>query len=363
MPRPTVAEIDIKALANNWSVITGIQNSSAIIPVIKANAYGHGVAAFSQAFQSWGVNRVAVALLEEAEELRRVGFRGSILVLGPFSSTDIPLAQHVGIIPMASDKQFLFDLGQGGFVGDIHVKWDTGMNRLGLAENDVDWLRETLQRFPQLKMQALCTHLLKGEDLGQADGFSESQIQKFLRIEAQFPAVKERHLFNSDGFFANQKSARLPSTYGSRPGISLYGYSSVVSDATKKLRPVMTLKTKIVHLIDVRRGGTVSYNATWTASRDSRIAILPIGYADGYPRILSNKGQVFVRGKVVPLVGTVCMDYLMIDVSDVENADLGDDVELWGNNIPLEQIAKAASSITYELMTALTSRVPRMVLS
>jgi alanine racemase len=358
-----VAEIDLKALANNWSVLSGIQKSSSLTPVIKANAYGHGVAAFAQELQKMGAKRVAVALLEEAEELRRIGYKDPILVLGPFSTSDVPIAQSLGIIPMASDKQFLLNLGQKGFSGEIHVKWDTGMNRLGFAEADVTWLKETLRRFPQLRIQALGTHLLKGDDLGSSNGFSESQIQKFLRIESHFPEVQEKHIFNSDGFFANQMSGRLPFTYGSRPGLSLYGYSGVVSDATKKLKPVMTLKTKIVHLIDVKKGGTVSYNATWTAQRDSKIAILPIGYADGYPRILSNKGQVFVRGKVVPLVGTVCMDYLMIDVTDVEGADQGDDVELWGNNIPLEQIARAAGSITYELMTALTSRVPRMVLS
>lgn len=367
MARPTVAEIDIVALANNWSVLTQIQKAEDIIPVIKANAYGHGVVAFAQTLQNWGVQRVAVALFEEAEELRRSGFQGEILVLGPFATSDIPAAQELALTPMVGDREFLLALAEAKFAKAIHIKWDTGMHRLGLAEEETGWLRKVLEQYPHLKVQAFCTHFLKGDDFGLPDGYSEAQLQCFQRIEAQFPEVSEKHIFNSDSFFANQERARLPFSqgsfsYGARTGLSLYGYCGLKTSKSSLLQPVMTLKTKVVHLVRVNKGAGVSYNATWTAKRDSLIAVLPIGYADGYPRSLSNKGQVFIRGEVVPLVGTVCMDYLMIDVTDIPSVQIGDEVELWGKKIPLETLAKAAGTITYELVTALTSRVPRKVL-
>lgn len=363
MSRPTVAEIDLQAFANNWKVLTQIQKADRLIPVIKANAYGHGSVVLAQELQRLGAKQVAVALVEEAEVVRKAGFSGQILILGPFAKEGILLARQLNCTPIIGDKQNLLNLVAGGFSGPVHVKWDTGMNRLGLVEDDVDWLKEQLQKNPQLKVQAFCTHFLRGEDLGQDLGYCGQQLARFQKIESAFPEVSEKHVLNTDAFFANAQHRKLADSYGARPGLSLYGYTSVINEWSKKLQPVMTLKTKIVHFIKVKAGQSVSYNASWMAQRDSVIAVLPIGYADGYPRSLSNKGQVFVREQTVPLVGIVCMDYLMIDVTDVPAVQLDDEVELWGKNLPLTHLAQIAGTITYELMTALTSRVPRKIVS
>lgn len=359
MSRPTVAEINLKALANNWNLISSLQDPSRLIPVIKANAYGHGADVIAQTLKEYGAVQVAVALLEEAASLRQLGYLEKIIVLGPISKSDIIEAQQLAVSPFLSDKQSLLDFIEAQFIGDIHIKWNTGMNRLGLSEDDTVWLRKLMIQNPNLQIQAFCTHLKRGEDLGQSDGESEKQLQVFARIENQFPEITYKHLSNSDGFFANIEHQRLSANYGARPGISLYGYTSYKSLQTQKLIPVMTLKTKIVQLKQVSKGQSVSYNGTWMADEDSVIAVLPIGYADGYPRSLSNKGQVFVRGQLVPLVGIVCMDYIMIDVTKIKSVYVGDEVELWGKNVSLEKLASSAGTITYEMTSALTARVPR----
>lgn len=361
MSRPTVAEIDLRALENNWGVLTALQRPERLIPVIKADAYGHGAVEIAKALQKWRVPQVAVAMMEEAEVVRGSGYQGHILILGPIAESEIPVVSELRCTPVIGDKQELMSFQKAAFSGEVHVKWDTGMNRLGLVESDVDWLKGLLRRSPGLNIQAFCTHFLKADDFGQPFGLCESQLRRFQAIEAQFPEVEQKHIFNSDSLFANQEVKKLGSNYGARPGISLYGYAGYRSAWTEQLQPVMTLKTKIVHLVKVSTGGSVSYNATWIAKRNSVIAVLPIGYADGYPRSLSNKGHVFIRGKLVPLVGMVCMDYLMIDVTDVMGVELGDDVELWGRQVSLDELAEKANTITYELMTALTTRVPRKI--
>ncbi len=366
MSRPTVAEIDLGALIHNWKILTQLQDSERIIPVIKANAYGHGAATVARTLQNVGVQQVAVALLEEAVEVRAAGFRGAILILGPFTHTDIPMAQELSFTPVVGDKQFLLDLVAYRFWGEIHIKWDTGMNRLGFAAPDIPWVAQILSESPILRVQAFCTHFLKADDFGLEGGHSEQQIQRFQSIlaqwESQYGKVPSKHLFNSDSFFLNHETQRLPNDFGARPGITLYGYPAVETTWSRQMKPVMTLKTKIVHLVQVSKGQTVSYNADWVAPRDSVVAVLPVGYADGYPRSLSNKGQVFVRGQTVPLVGIVCMDYLMIEVTDVADVAIGDEVELWGNHISLSELARAAQTITYELLTGVSERVPRQVI-
>jgi alanine racemase len=360
--RATIAEIDLQALASNWKLLTSFQSPERLIPVIKANAYGHGAEAIAIKLQDWQVSRVAVAMLEEAIAVRAAGYVGQILILGPVAKSEISDLIQLQCTPIIGDKQCLLDLAGANFNYPVHIKWDTGMNRLGLVAKDIDWLQTFLQRHEGIQVQAFCTHFLKADDFGQVGGYCERQIEQFQKIEKQFPNLREKHIFNTDAFFANQKLKRLPDDYGARTGLSLYGFSGLHLESTQQLQPVMTLKSKIVHLARVPKGESVSYNAAWTAQRDSTIAVLPIGYADGYPRSLSNKGQVFVRDRLVPLVGIVCMDYVMIDVTDVTQIELGDEAELWGKNLSLASLAQAANTIPYELMTALTSRVPRKIL-
>ena len=363
MSRPTVAEIDLSALENNWNIFKEIQSVDKLIPVIKANAYGHGDLNVAQKLQQLGATRCAVAMVEEAQRIRDCGFKGSILILGPFSKSEIPYLKQLNCTPIIGEKQNLIDLATESFLDPIHIKWDTGMNRLGLKESDKVWLKDFINQNSPIKIQAFCTHFLKATDFLDETGFSVNQIHEFQKIESHFPQVTEKHIFNSDSFFANQEKRRLSDSYGARLGIALYGYSGVCNEWTKRLKPVMKLKTKIVHMTKVPKDQSVSYNASWVAKRDSLVAVLPIGYADGYPRSLSNKGQVFIQGQIVPLVGIVCMDYLMIDVTDVNNVYIGDEVEMWGDHLPLKTLADSAGTIVYELITALTARVPRRIVS
>lgn len=363
MSRPTVAEINLDALENNWNVFRDIQSVDKIIPVIKANAYGHGDIAVAQKLQDLGSTQCAVAMIEEAQRVREAGFKGSLFILGPFAKNEISALKQWRCTPIVGEKQNLLDLAAEAFNEPIHVKWDTGMNRLGLNNNELEWFKKWMTQNPSLPIQAFCTHFLKSSDYCEESGHSSQQIRDFQKIESFFPQVKEKHILNSDGFFSNQEVKRLPSSYGARLGISLYGYTGIQNQWTKRLKPVMKLKTKIVHTTKVPKGQSVSYNASWIAPRESLVAVLPIGYADGYPRSLSNKGQVFIHGKIVPLVGIVCMDYLMIDVTDINGVHLGDEVELWGENLPLASLADSAGTIVYELLTALTARVPRKIVS
>lgn len=359
MSRPTVAEVDLQALNHNWHVLSAETQGQQLIPVIKADAYGHDVSLIVSLVNSWQIRTVAVAMVEEAIKVKQAGFAGYVIVLGPIPTEDLSLASQWNVIPMISDKQGWFDVLALAYPHPVHIKWNTGMNRLGLDYRDLGWFVEQRKLNPQIRVEAICTHLLHGDDLNQPGGYSQKQIQLFQEIERVLTDIPRKHIFNSDSFILNKQIQFLPSSYGARPGIALYGYPSVTNDWSKQLKPVMTLKTKIIHLTHVAKGEAVSYNATWLAPKDSLIAVLPIGYADGYSRHLSNKGQVFIRGVRVPLVGIVCMDYLMIDVTGVEGVSLGDDVELWGNNISLADLARKAGTIPYELLTALTARVPR----
>jgi alanine racemase len=207
---------------------------------------------------------------------------------------------------------------------------------------------------------------LCGEDLGSSRGFSAQQLKSFQRICKQMQKLSKQmvvHVFNSDAFFQHLEHPLYPAGFGARLGLSLYGYTSVETILSKKLKPVMQLCSKIAQLKMIQKGESVSYNATWVAQRDSVIAVVPMGYADGYRRALSNKGQVLVRGMLVSVVGTVCMDYFMIDVTDVharQPLTLGEDVELWGPHVDLKDLAKKIDTIPYELLTTLGSRVTRV---
>ena len=361
MSRPTLAEINISALENNWRLMTELLGVELLIPVIKANAYGHGDAIVANQLQQWGAKRCAVAMVEEALKVREAGFKGEVLTLGPLTSDEIPLLSQLQCTPVIGDKQNLMDLAKAQFKNPIHIKWDTGMNRLGLKSEDVEWLKEFWQENPGLSITAFCTHFLQSMDYLKDQGYSARQLSAFEMIVEQFPQSQnmEKHIFNSDSFFANLEKRRTSTPFGARLGISLYGYSSIRNQWTQRLQPVMTLKTRVSHMTKVPKGHSVSYNASWVAPRDTVVAILPIGYADGYPRSLSNKGQVFIHGRRVPLVGIVCMDYLMIDITDLNKVRLGDEVELWGENLSLHFLAETSGTIVYELLASLTSRIPR----
>ncbi len=374
MGRPTKAQISLEALTHNWSLFNNQKDAqSFIIPVLKANAYGHGAVPLALHLQqNAGIKSCAVALIEEAIELRNAGFQQEIFLLGPFLKTQIKELIEFKITPFICNKNGLQNLVTTSehihFPVPIHLKIDTGMNRLGVKEEELDEIISILELNKKIvHLEGLCSHFLNGENLGSPQGSSEEQFLLFSKLVQKFQSFKNLkiHMANSDGFLRNTDCHRLPTYYGSRIGLALYGYSSLDKGLALKLKPVMTLTSTIVHINQVKKGETVSYNGTWKAPVDSTIAVIPIGYADGYRRLLSNKGRVLVRGQIVNVVGTVCMDYFMIDVTQLNHQtkiNLGEEVELWGPNINLKQLASSIETIPYELLTTLSSRVPRIYL-
>lgn len=376
--RPTVAEIDRTALKENAVLLRQSIGASAFFcPMIKANAYGHGAIEVARALRSSSVSFLGVALIEEGVELRESGDQGRILVFGLFSDrASVEELLRSGLTPVISDWSQLEALDS--FVSEptrvrIHLKFNTGMNRLGFPVTDAEKLRDWLTEHPTLELEGVCTHLLSGDDAAIDTGHSRAQLHAL--DTALKPFAKKRfyvHALNSGAMAAlSGGGAGGGSNIGGRPGIALYGAQPSQNPAIRlAVRPVMSLRSRLAVVSKVKRGARVSYSATWTAERDSLIGVVPAGYADGVPRLLSNKGSILCRGRRAPIAGTVCMDYFMIDLTDIprERGDIGIDEQVTligeqdGERITAEEIAAASGTISYEVFTGIGGRVPRRYL-
>ena len=335
--------------------------------VVKANAYGHGAIETSRTLIRQGVTRLAVFSTEEGVALRQAGITVPIIVLGPvFQEQFGDLFDH-HLTPVVSDLSILTALAKAtasrGVSNPIHLKIETGMGRLGLTEHELVALIRS-HKFPSsLRLEGLMTHL------ADADGSNlvatEEQIGRFNRalkvvLEGGFQ-VPLVHVSNSGG------AVRFPSAHFSlvRPGIMLYGYHTLPPTIrTPDLRPVLSLKTRIAQLRTIQSGDTVSYNRTFTARRPTRIAVLPIGYANGLSRRLSNRGSVLIRGQRAPIAGLVCMDMVMVDVTEIPDTAVGDETVIIGrqgnDEITASDIAKWTDTIPYEVLCAIGSQIPRL---
>ncbi|MEK6553783.1 MAG: alanine racemase [Bdellovibrionota bacterium] len=389
--RPTVAIINLKNIAHNYKVLRDLQKSQDLFycPMIKADAYGHGATRVMQTLYDLGQRYFGVALLEEAIELRE-DFSNhrdfcNILVFAPLFEESLEAALQAQVTPVLSSWRELENLENALKQFDredlkikVHLKFNTGMARLGFDASEADALAKYFRKGSQLELEGVCTHLSDGEDAHLAGGWSADQIEKFAAIEKSFSGFKIFfHMFNSAGLIASSL-AKTPQNHnwGARPGLSLYGVKPVMGDlsaeqleAWKKidLRPVMQVETQIVLTREIKKGEGVSYNRRWTSSQDSLIAVLPIGYADGYHRRLSNKGLMLVQDRVVPVVGTVCMDYTLVDVSALRenNQDLyGMSVIVIGQDqtqsVKAEDLAELVGTNAYEILTSVSRRVPRV---
>lgn len=378
MYRRTYAEVDLAALTHNWKVLSA--GRGFVCPMVKANAYGHGDVQVTRHLENLGVKRVGVCLIEEGLLLREFGAKCEILVFRGFDREGARAMIAHELTPVASSWEHLEALE--GCVKrplDIHVKFDTGMNRLGFTPKEAERVFERLHRHPFLRVKALVTHLLRGEDASEPDGRSAGQLREFLRAAAPFaPLNPELHALNSGGLLNRLRLESGPVSadhpllardWGFRPGLAIYGVNPL-TDNREGLRPVMSLKSHVAAFRTLAPGETVSYNGTWTARRDSVIAVVPIGYADGFHRLLSNKAEALFAGRRVPLVGTICMDYLMLDVTDaVAGRELrsGEEHEVvlfgrdsQGAELPIEDVAAKAQTITWEVLTSVGERVPRV---
>jgi len=358
--RPTVAEIDLSAFAANVEAVRGLAGGASILAVVKADAYGHGAAPVSRALEAAGVEGFAVALVEEGIELREAGIGRPILVLGGLpvgSERDALAAELTPVVFDAGQVEALARAADGARV-EAHVKIDTGMSRLGVSPADLPAFLTSARRHANVILAGALTHLACPDDAAacreQVEIFDDALRRgRFLGFS---PSVV--HIASSAAIVTAPFSRRS----AVRPGILLYGVLPSAAPRAAGLRPAMSLKTKVLQVRDLAAGGRVGYGGTWTAARPSRIATLPVGYADGVSRMLSNRGEVLVRGRRAPIAGSVCMDLTMIDVTDTGAAS-GDEVVLLGaqgaDRITAEEIAERSSTIAYEVLTSVSRRVPR----
>lgn len=353
--RPLVATVDLAAIRHNYAVAKRCAPGRQAFAVVKANAYGHGVREVVTALHD-EADGFAVASLEEAAEVRAMHAQARILLLeGCFSAEELPMAAHLALDIVVQGAQQAEALLTTSLSRPLNVwlKLDSGMHRLGFAAAQVrDW-HACLRAADQVAELNLLSHFACADERGHP--LIEEQVEQFLGLlDLDFD---QRSLANSAALLT------IPAAHMDwlRPGIMLYGATpfAELDAATLGLRPVMSLEAQLIGLRDIAAGESVGYGATWVAERPSRIGTVSCGYADGYPRHAPSGTPVIVRGQRVPLVGRVSMDMLTVDLSDVADAALGDTVELWGAHLPVDEVARAAGSIGYDLLTKVTARVPR----
>lgn len=366
---PTWAEISLQALKANFRALQKLAKGSQVLPVVKANAYGHGIAPVSKSLLSAGAKFLAVALVQEGVALRREGIACPILVLTPTLSPDIPTLLKYRLTPQVSSVEGARQLSriakrQGARQVDVHVKIDTGMGRVGVRVEKAFREIQAIQRTPGLRVQAVYTHLATADWTDPK--YAWKQIAQFQRtfedLRRNSPVPPATHLANSAALITY-----YPQSKGTwvRPGIALYGVYPNASMKNKvKLTPVMQVKTRVLYVKSLAKGESVSYGRTYKARKNIRVATLAMGYADGVLRSLSNKGAFLIRGKKVPIVGTVCMDMTMVDVSAVPGVTVGDEAVFFGKSgkllLSVAEQATRAGTISYELLCAVGERVQRV---
>jgi alanine racemase len=338
--------------------------------VVKANAYGHGAVECAQRLEREGADWFGVALPEEGIELRTAGITCPILCLGGFWEGQAELClQHV-LVPVVYRLDMLAAIDRAardrGVVADVHLKIDTGMGRLGVRFDEVAPFAPQLKEFKNVRIDGLMTHFAAADE-PSCEALTHDQIKRFHDAVATF---REQgfdptfiHLANSAGIFAERES------WGNmvRPGGVLYGLWRDILDPAHRdanLRPVMSLHSRIMLLKWVPEGETVGYGCTFEASRKTLVATIPIGYDDGYPRGLSNRSHVIIRGVFATVIGRISMDLTLVDVTNVPDVKLNDEVVLLGESagqsVTAEYLAKTAGTLSYEVTCGIGSRVPRV---
>jgi len=367
--RTTWAEIDLGAVSHNLRQIRSfIDKKVEILPIVKANAYGHGILQVSRVLVDNGIKYLGVATMDEAMKLREHGIDVSILILGAVLEEEAVTAVKNNITLTICDNGLLDVIAQAAkkykTKARVHVKIDTGMGRIGVWHEDAMPLMREVYKNKYIKLEGIYTHFSSS---ARDEMFTSLQIEFFdnviRKMKEENIEVKYTHASSSIAIF-DWKAAHLNMV---RPGIVLYGiYPKETFRKMFKLRPVMALKTKIVFMKSVLSGRAISYGRTYITQKPTKIATIPIGYADGYGRILSNKAEALVRGQFVRVVGVVTMDQTMLDVGEVEDVKVGDEVVLVGDqgvaSIPVEKVAKLARTIPYEIVVGIMERVPRIYL-
>ena len=352
--RLTQAIIDLDAIVKNYQYIDNLASNSNTIAVLKADAYGHNASKIAQAL-SREVNILAVAFIDEALALRADDINTKVLILeGPFKESDFEIAlENNFALMLHSDYQIEWLKSiTPEFSGDIWLKVDTGMNRLGFQVEQVDKIMSQLS-VQQINNLVLCSHFATADQIDCTR--PAKQLAKLKALVAKYGC--KYSMANSAGIL------NCPESHGhyNRLGLALYGVSpSSESPLSKPLIPVMTLQANIIAIHTVKVGESVGYGDNWQAQRETQLATVAIGYADGYPRNAKSGTPVFIKGALAPLVGRVSMDMITIDITDLKHITIGDTVELWGKNLSIDIIAQNSDTISYELLTRVTKRVPKI---
>ena len=368
--RPTWADVDLGAIEYNYAQVKRLVGKNVMLMVVvKANAYGHGTVEISQALEKMGVAYLGVATTDEAVRLRDHGIKTPILILGSVLPEEVKIAKDRDITLTLCSHEILNEIKRltkhdtdSDTKVRVHIKIDTGMGRIGVwHEGALSFVKDVANE-KCIALEGVYTHF---SSAGRDEFFTNYQIESFehllISIEKNWIKIPLRHAANSIAT-VDFKRAHLNL---SRPGLIIYGmYPKHTFPKLIKLKPAMSLKTKIVFIKDIPPGRSISYGRTFITQKDTRIATLPIGYADGYHRNLSNKAEVLVRGQYAPVVGKVTMDQTMIDIGHIKGVKIGDEVVLIGkqgrHEIRIEKLARLAGTIAYDFICSISNRVPRI---
>ena len=353
-------EIDLEQIKLNYQIYRKCTPKD-IMAVVKADAYGHGDVIVAKLLQKEGVKNFAVSNIKEAIELRKNGINGLILILGYTPIDNLDLVKKYDITQSLLSEEYVEDVIASGIKIRCHYAIDTGMNRIGIEANDVEHCVNSINRAAEyLELKGLFTHLCVADTPNQ-DEFTNSQIEKFHNVVCAVANLKliENHCLNSaGGLWHNSDSAFA------RLGIVLYGLKPDYENTLPiGIKPAMTWKSVISMIKTVHLGETIGYGRTFTVDREMVIATIPTGYADGYNRGLSKKGFVLIHGKKAPIVGRVCMDQFMVDVTDILEVNRYDEVVLLGEGFNADDMANMLGTIGYEIICDIGKRVERVYLS
>lgn len=371
MARPTKCIIDLSALKENFEAVKKQVGKSLVLCLVKADAYGHGLIPAAQTLEKAGADYFGVASLEEGALLRQNGIRKPVLCLGPlpFGSEELCVAYGIdqAVCSVEAIKRLEKAAKDGLNTVGVHVKIETGMHRTGVRPGEaLAEVLAALRACPHLRLDGVFTHFSSSDSAD--DSVTRLQTAEFLK------AIRQIREAGFSGFLTHCANSGAILSYPElyfdmvRAGVILYGYYP--SEETKRpfaVRPVLSFKTAIVALEDVKKGESISYSGTFTAPKDLRVAVLPVGYGDGYKRALSNRAYALICGRKAPILGNICMDMTMVDVTDIPGAALGSEAVLIGKQgsetVGADTLADCAQTISYEIMLSITTRVPKIYLT
>lgn len=363
--RPVWAEIDLDAIAFNVRALAAQASPARLYVVVKANAYGHGAIAVGRAAMDAGAAGLAVVCVDEAEELRRAGIDAPLLIVGTAQLGEAERIVALRVTPTVTSIQTALALSRFATAHNvtqpIHIELESGLNRQGLPLEELVRFAEAVRTLPGITIEGLYTHFAAAEEGDR--GFTHGQYEELLRASERLPWIPLRHCSASASLLASPHM-RMDCV---RTGIAVCGYHPAPGcGADVELRPALSLKSRVVRVIDVEPGGTVGYGRTWTAERPSRIALVMCGYADGLRRALSNRAELLVRGQRARIAGRVAMDMCMLDVTDIDGVAPDDEVVIIGaqgdQHVDADELAELADTISWEILAGISARVPRLYL-